>query len=440
MRAWVAQSPTDPVELKTIPLPIFTKPDQVLIKVKAASVNPIDTLVVKGYGREILGTWKRLDAMDLAASRFPLTPGRDCAGIVESVGPAVTGLKPGDEVMAVVPAIWAGSHAEYVVSQEACCSRKPSNLNFSEAAAMPYVANTAWAALVSVARMNPRSKPSERVLIHGGSGGLGTMAIQMLKAWGTDKVVVTCSKDSADLVRKLGGIPVDYRADDVRDRLIEEGPYEVVFDCADTDLARWSDKIMSVWKNSVHVSVVSPLLRETDRHGILQGLGTTAVKYFCRSYESALRGRWFSYAFFAPNQECMQQLSRFAEEGKIVPVVERVQPFSELPAAYERVSTLHNHETRQKKQSEDKRCKAANAQGRVHNLRKWRIVESNAIQFRDLFPDSLDINAIMTVWKNSVHVSVVSPLLRETDRHGILQGLGTTAVKYFCRSYEVCAI
>ncbi|KAK6044787.1 oxidoreductase, zinc-binding dehydrogenase family protein [Cooperia oncophora] len=171
--------------------------------------------------------------------------------------------------MAVVPAIWAGSHAEYVVSQEACCSRKPSNLNFSEAAAMPYVANTAWAALVSVARMNPRSKPSERVLIHGGSGGVGTIAIQMLKAWGTDKVVVTCSKDSADLVRKLGGIPVDYRADDVRDRLIEEGPYEVVFDCADTDLARWSDKI--------------------------------------------------------------------------VPVVERVQPFSELPAAYERVSTLHNH-------------------------------------------------------------------------------------------------
>ncbi|KAK6015241.1 GroES-like protein [Ostertagia ostertagi] len=343
MRAWVAQSPTDPVKLKTIPSPVLTKPDQVLIKVKAASVNPVDTLMVKGYGKEILGTWKRLEAFDYAASRFPLIPGRDCAGIVEAVGPAVKGLNAGDEVMAVVPAVWAGSHAEYVVSQEACCSRKPSNLNFAEAAAMPYAASTAWAALVCVARMNPRSKPSERVLIHGGGGGVGTMAIQMLKAWGTDKVVVTCSKDSAELVRKIGAIPVDYREENARDRLIEEGPFEVVFDCVDSDLAKWSDKIMPAWRNSVHVSVVAPLLRETDRHGILPGLATTAVKHFFRSYESALHGKWFSYAFFAPSQECMLQLSRFAEEGKIVPIVERVQSFEELPAAYEKVEQLHNH-------------------------------------------------------------------------------------------------
>ncbi|XGW19291.1 hypothetical protein V3C99_003263 [Haemonchus contortus] len=341
MRAWVARSPTDPMELKTLPSPVLTKPDQVLIRVKAASVNPVDPMMAKGYGMEILGIWKRLDAFDPSASRFPLTPGRDCAGIVEEVGPAVKGIKPGDEVMAVVPAVWAGSHAEYVISQEACCSRKPSNLNFAEAAAMPYAASTAWAALVCVARMNPRSKPTERVLIHGGGGGVGTMAIQMLKAWGTDKVVATCSEDSAITVRKLGAIPVDYRAKDARDQLIQEGPYEVVFDCADSELAKWSDNIMSAWKNSVHVSVASPLLRDTDRHGLLQGLVTTAMKHFSRSYESALRGRWFSYAFFMPSQECMQQLTRFAEDGKIRPVVERVQPFDKLPEAYEKVSALH---------------------------------------------------------------------------------------------------
>ncbi|VDO46219.1 unnamed protein product [Haemonchus placei] len=360
MRAWVARSPTDPMELKTLPSPVLTKPDQVLIKVKAASVNPVDPMMAKGYGMEILEVLKRLDAFDPSARRFPLTPGRDCAGIVEAIGPAVKGIKPGDEVMAVVPAVWAGSHAEYVISQEACCSRKPSNLNFAEAAAMPYAANTAWAALVCVARMNPRSKPSlflyncyavygkdrqliiaERVLIHGGGGGVGTMAIQMLKAWGTDKVVATCSEDSAITVRKLGAIPVDYRAKDARDQLIEEGPYEVVFDCADSELARWSDNIMSAWKNSVHVSVASPLLRDTDRYGLLQGLITTAVKHFCRSYESALRGRWFSYAFFMPSQECMQQLTKFAEDGKIRPVVERVQSFDKLPEAYEKVSALH---------------------------------------------------------------------------------------------------
>ncbi|WKX91779.1 hypothetical protein Q1695_010089 [Nippostrongylus brasiliensis] len=341
MRAWVAQSAEDPPQLMTVPLPVLTKPDQVLVKVKAASVNPVDTLMVKGYGKEILGTWKRVADFDVSANRFPLIPGRDCAGVVESVAAGVKGLSPGDEVIAVVPAIWQGSHAEYVVTSEACCSRKPSNLDFSQAASMPYVANTNWAALVSVARMDPYKKPVERVLIHGGSGGMGTMCIQMLKAWGTEKVVATCSKDSAEMVKKLGAIPIDYRAEDVRDRLIAEGPFEVILDCVDTDLAKWSDNIMSVWKNSVHVSVVSPLMRDTDRYGILPGLATSATKYLCRSLQSAQRGRWFSYAYFMPNHACMAQLTKFAEEGKIVPMVEKVFSFEELPAAYEKVSALH---------------------------------------------------------------------------------------------------
>ncbi|ETN75119.1 GroES-like protein [Necator americanus] len=299
----------------------------------AASVNPVDTFMVKGYGNDILGTWKQVAERNLNASRYPLIAGRDCAGVVEMVGGGVKSFRPGDEVMAVVPAIWQGSHAEYVVTEEPCCAHKPSNLDFSQAAALPYVANTAWAALVSVARMNPRKPPEERVLIHGGSGGLGTMAIQMLKAWG---VLL-----SADAVRKLGAIPVDYRATDVCDQLIAEGPFEVILDCVDTELARWSDTVMGVWRNSVHVSVVSPMMRDTDRYGLLLGLGSTAVKHFCRSYKSALRGRWYSYAFFVPSEECMKQLSAFAMDGKIVPIVERVLSFEELPSAYEKVSQLH---------------------------------------------------------------------------------------------------
>lgn len=116
-------------------------------------------------------------------------------------------------------------------------------------------------------------------------------------------VVTSCWQCFSDeLVRKLGAIPVDYRAKDVRDRLIAEGPFEVILDCVNNDLTRWSDKVrkripsekssrsccfqlMSVWKNSVHVSVVSPLMRDTDRYGLLTGLATTAVKHICRSYE-----------------------------------------------------------------------------------------------------------------------------------------------------------
>uniref|UniRef100_A0A1I7XRQ6 ADH_zinc_N domain-containing protein n=1 Tax=Heterorhabditis bacteriophora TaxID=37862 RepID=A0A1I7XRQ6_HETBA len=98
---------------------------------------------------------------------------------------------------------------------------------------------------------------------------------------------------------------------------------------------------MGVWRNSVHVSVVSPLLRDTDQYGLIPGLLSTAGKYVNRSYESALRGRWFSYAFFVPNQECLQQLSRFADEKKIKPIIDKVFHFNELPAAYEKVSCLH---------------------------------------------------------------------------------------------------
>lgn len=79
-------------------------------------MNPVDVLMVGGYGREILGTWKRVADCDSKANRFPLTPGRDCAGIVEAVGGGVKGLAPGDEVIAVIPAIWQGSHAEYVLA------------------------------------------------------------------------------------------------------------------------------------------------------------------------------------------------------------------------------------------------------------------------------------------------------------------------------------
>ncbi|VDK44184.1 unnamed protein product [Cylicostephanus goldi] len=299
-------------------------------------------MMMKGYGREILSVWKQLDECDPKAKRFPLTAGRDCAGVVELVGGGVKHLRPGDEVMAVVPGIMQGSHAEYVVTEESCCSKKPSNLDFAEAAAMPYVTSTAYAAFVFFARMNPDKKPSERVLIHGASGGVGTMAIQLLKAWGVDKVVATCSEESADTVRELGAITVDYRAPDARDRIIEEGPFEVILDCVDSDLARSiSLQVLGVWRNCVHVSIVSPMLRDTDRHGFVQGMISTAIKYMSRSTESALRGRWFTYAFFIPSEKCMKQLSKFASEGKIKPIIEQVRPFGELPAAYEKVLKLH---------------------------------------------------------------------------------------------------
>ncbi|VDK82967.1 unnamed protein product [Cylicostephanus goldi] len=98
MRAWQVQAPEAPPKLNRIPVPAIVKPNQVLIKVKAASVNPIDTRMAKGYGRSILGVWKQFADRSFGARLFPLITGRDCSGIVEEVGNDVKLLRPGDEV------------------------------------------------------------------------------------------------------------------------------------------------------------------------------------------------------------------------------------------------------------------------------------------------------------------------------------------------------
>ncbi|CAI4222413.1 unnamed protein product [Auanema sp. JU1783] len=307
----------------------------------AASVNPLDTYMINGYGQELLGRLKQLEECDLSQERYPLIPGRDCAAVVEAVGGGVHNLTVGDEVIALAAPHRQGSHAEYLVTDASMCSAWPKNLSAVQAASLPYVANTAWSALVTVARLNPKGGNTSRVLINGGSGGVGTVAIQMLKAWGVPKIVVTCSEESFELVKSLGAIPVSYKSADVKDQLTELGPFEVIFDCVDTDISRWSGKLLGVWRNSVHVTIVSPLMRETDRHGTIPGLFTTAANYFDRSLEYFTHGRFFSYAFFLPSSDCMRQISSFAQENKLKPIVESTYKFEDLPKAFEKVVQLH---------------------------------------------------------------------------------------------------
>ncbi|GMT30406.1 hypothetical protein PFISCL1PPCAC_21703, partial [Pristionchus fissidentatus] len=318
--------------------PVLTGPNQVL----AASVNPIDTYQVKGYGNEMLKTWKMVaDRSMTPVSRLPYTPGRDCAGIIEAIGPNVHRFTVGDKVMGVTqPPATRGTHADLVVLEADATTRTPKNATFEEAASLPYVACTVWNALL-VARLSKHNAKENRVLIHGGSGGVGTMAIQMLKAWGVRKVVVTCSADSLDSMRALGATPVDYRSPTATDELIAAGPYEVVLSCVDSPLSQWSDKIMGIWRNCVHVSIVSPMLNDTDRYGLPMGLMSTAAKYVARSWESSLQGRWFSYAYFLPNLECLQEVATLVEQGQIKPIVEKVYSFEALPEAFEKVGQKH---------------------------------------------------------------------------------------------------
>ncbi|GMR55779.1 hypothetical protein PMAYCL1PPCAC_25974, partial [Pristionchus mayeri] len=318
--------------------PVITGPNQVL----AASVNPIDTYQIKGYGNEMLKAWKMVaDRSFGPVSRLPYTPGKDCAGVIEAIGPDVTRLQVGNKVMGVTqPEATRGTLADLVVLDSDATVGVPINSTFEEAASLPYVACTVWNAFL-VARLNKENAKDNRVLIHGGSGGVGTMAIQLLRAWGARKIVVTCSADSFEMVRSLGAEPVDYRSPTATEELIAAGPYEVVLSCVDSPLSEWSDKIMGIWRNCVHVSIVSPMLNDTDRYGLPMGLATTACKYFARSFESSLQGRWFSYAYFLPNRDCLQEVATLVEQGQIKPMVEKVYSFEQVPEAFEKVAQKH---------------------------------------------------------------------------------------------------
>ncbi|KAL3997175.1 Zinc-binding dehydrogenase family protein [Acanthocheilonema viteae] len=339
MSTWVTKQFDGDMEKVEMPIPTIEKPDELLVKVKAASVNPIDTVMRKGYGRQLCSAVKNFRNCSMDSTiLLPFIGGRDCSGIVEQIGGDVKRFKKDDKVIAVVDPFSSGTHAEFVVVKESNCVSKPTNVSYIDGAAFPYTACTAWSALVSIARINPYNAASQRVLIHGGAGGVGTTAVQMLKAWNIDKVVVTCSSDCFNTMQKLGAIPINYKSAEALEKLISEGPFDVVLDCAQSELTEQSSKVMGLWRNSVHVSLSSPLLDDTDRYGILFGIASTGVKYFLKATLPIVRrGQWYSYAFFAPHPECMQQISEFLKDGKMKPVIDQVFKYDELPIAYEKV-------------------------------------------------------------------------------------------------------
>jgi len=193
MKAVVAHEYGAPEVLKfeQIPRP-EPKEDEALVRVIASSVNPADPLTLSGkYAREF-------------GTHLPLIPGYDIAGIVEKTGPNVTKLKLGDAVYGYPT--FGGGWADYVTVKEWEVAAKPKSMNFIEAASVPMGALTAWQALVDVAQL----QPGQTVLIHGGSGGVGSFAVQIAKARGA-RVIATASTANQDLLKQLGAdVAVDY--------------------------------------------------------------------------------------------------------------------------------------------------------------------------------------------------------------------------------------
>ncbi|EGX55621.1 alcohol dehydrogenase [Streptomyces zinciresistens K42] len=288
---------------------------EVLVRVHAASVNAYDWHFMRGdplIGRGVMG-WRR------PRNRVR---GRDFAGRVEAVGPGVAGLAPGDEVYGEAD----GTFAQYVCARAAETGPKPARLTFEQAAAMPLAANTALIGLRDVARV----QPGQSLLVNGASGGVGTFAVQLGKAYGAE-VTAVCSTRNADLVRSLGA---DHVVDYTRDDFTRAGRrYDVVLDLVGNRSLRELRGVLAptgalmlsgggVYEGGSLVGPMGLFLRRRAAAPFAGGQ---------RLLEIAARQSTANLA----------ALRELAEAGTIAPVVERTYPLAEAAEAIRYLEKEH---------------------------------------------------------------------------------------------------
>ena len=229
----------DVFEDVSIPMPAPAA-NQLLIKVEATSVNPIDCKLRAGLARVQLP--------------LPAVLGFDVSGTVEEVGAGVHDFKPGDEVFGAGETVGGhGAYAEYYLLDERIAAKKPNNLGHREAAAIPLAGGTAWEALVNRAGL----KVTETVLIHAGAGGVGSFAVQIAKACGA-RVIATCRKENAELVKQLGAEhTIDYREQDWGQRvwdLTGGAGVDVFFDTVGGDTLSRSLDVVKAFGRGVSIT------------------------------------------------------------------------------------------------------------------------------------------------------------------------------------------
>lgn len=266
--------------------------EDLLVRVHAAGVNPVDWKIREGHLRPLL------------RHRLPLTLGWDVSGVVEAAGPDVEGFAPGDEIYARPDISRDGAYAEYLALKAAEAAPKPKTLDHVHAAAVPLAALTAWQTLFDVANL----AAGQRVLIHAAAGGVGHFAVQLAR-WKGAFVIGTCSGRNADFVRALGADEViDYTATRFEDAARD---VDVVFDTMGGQVQQRSFRVLK--RGGVLVSIVEPFSRLT----------------------AALRGVRAHFLFVQPHAGQLAELARLIDGGTIKPVVETVLPLAEARQAHE---------------------------------------------------------------------------------------------------------
>ena len=289
-------------------------PMDILVQVHAASVNPVDVKIRDGKLKTLL------------KYRLPLVLGNDLSGVVSDVGAQVTRFRKGDAVYARLDEDRIGTFAEFAVVREGAAALKPTNVTFEEAASLPLVTLTAWQALVEIGKL----VANQRVLIHAGSGGVGSVAIQLARHLGAT-VFTTVGQRNVDLVKRLGAdVPIDYRS--VRFEDVAKD-CDVVLDSAGGDtLVRC---FQCVRPGGVVVSIGNTPSAAFARRWGLNPILVLAIRLMSRKATAAARGRnaRYEYFFVRAKGEQLRQITQLVERGVITPLVDKVFPLEQVREA-----------------------------------------------------------------------------------------------------------
>ncbi len=312
-------------------VPDELKPDQLLVKMSASSVNPIDIEMSEGYGSVAINTLRRL----YGVKEFPLVLGRDGSGVVVKTGKSVRRFKTGDEIWCARWILGDGTHAEYCVVSQSEAAIKPQSLSHAEAAAMPYVSSTVWAVLTGIAGIDPeRMDNNKNILILGGSGGVGTFAIQLAKVLGNN-ITATCSKENLDLVKKYGASnAIDYKSEAYENEIKSYGPYDIILDAS----KEGQTKKLGGNSSSVYITLMPPFLPTIDKHGLAKGLLYSGKELLETNFNRLLQNQGkYAWGFFYPNGGILRRVAELVDDGKISPVIDSVHDFADAKTAFERV-------------------------------------------------------------------------------------------------------
>lgn len=321
MKAFIIDHYGKKVALQTtnMPEPELGQED-VLVQIHAAGVNPLDLKIRDGEFKMIL------------PYRMPLILGNDFAGVVVRVGSRVQRFQPGDEVYARPDDNRIGAFAEFIAIKESSLALKPKALSMEDAASIPLVSLTAWQALVEKAGL----KKGQKVLIHAGSGGVGTVAIQLAKHLGA-YVATTTSTANVEWVKQLGAdVVIDYKKDNFEQVL---HGYDVVLNSLGTDTLEKSLQVLRPGGQLISISGPPDVdfAKSAGLSGFLK-LVMRLLSYGIRK-KAKRRGVIYSFLYMRASGDQLRQITALIDAGVISPVVDRVFPFESTQEALDYVQT-----------------------------------------------------------------------------------------------------